>query len=479
MRKFFRKNGYIFLAANLFILWNAEGTCQGQERLANYRPLNTFNLRNLQFNFSVLSARPAAMGGAAIALPDDPATVSINPAGLGLFARPAISLSVRLNSIKFEEPASGCNIENNQVEESEMFFDQVLLSAVIVHKGLRFATFREGVFDAKLSFEAINRFSIPAPGLRAEEILRQNFSTRKTSLHIQVVDNGGSLAWRFSSKLNAGATIRLTRLEYSLIEGQFFENEFDSVNALHCTESDISADNLYLIQTVDERKWGVGFSVGLLSRLTNRLAVGLVYNKRPAFELESHIIRPQFNIQYNNSSTIMPAQEDTTVRIPFKLPDSYGFGLVYKYRGWMNIGFDVLRVRYSQMMNANAKLSPAGDPRNLIQDDLSNSGQDPEGQPDLTLQDQWEVHAGLEYIFNFSSSKWRFPVRLGYYYDPPHIAFARDNNPLLQEAFPKQDGQNHFTGGLGFFFTERVRADGAIDVSSNSWVIVGSSVYTF
>jgi long-subunit fatty acid transport protein len=141
----------------------------------------------------------------------------------------------------------------------------------------------------------------------------------------------------------------------------------------------------------------------------------------------------------------------------------------------MNIGFDILRIRYSQMVNANARLSSPGDPRNLIQDD----NDEPEGEPDLILQDQWEVHAGLEYIFNFSSSKWRFPVRVGYYYDPPHRVFARDNSPILQEAFPKKDGQHHVTGGLGFFFAEKLRLDGAIDISSNSWVIVGSSVYTF
>jgi long-subunit fatty acid transport protein len=475
MRKLFRKRGCVFLISCLFIVCNAENFCRGQDRQIESRPLNTFNLRNLQFNFSVLSARPAAMGGAAIALPDDPATVSINPAGLGLYARPAISLSLRLNSYAFEEPASACNNDKNLIEDSETFFDQILLSAVVVLKNFRFATFREGVFDAKLSFEAINRFTIPAPGLSAEEILQQNFATRKTSLHIQVVDNGGSLGWRFSSKLNVGATIRLTRLEYNLIEGQFYENEFDSITTLQCGQSDISADNLYLIQTVDERKWGIGYSVGLLSRLTNRLALGLVYHKRPAFQLESRIILPQFRIQYNNSSTIIPAQEDTTVWIPFKLPDSYGFGLAYKYRGWMNIGFDILRIRYSQMVNANARLSSPGDPRNLIQDD----NDEPEGEPDLILQDQWEVHAGLEYIFNFSSSKWRFPVRVGYYYDPPHRVFARDNNPILQEAFPKKDGQHHVTGGLGFFFAEKLRLDGAIDISSNSWVIVGSSVYTF
>ncbi|MCB0296647.1 MAG: hypothetical protein KDG51_15730, partial [Calditrichaeota bacterium] len=58
-----------------------------QNRNAERRPLNSFNLRYLRLSFSAPTARPLSMGGAAIALSDDPTAATINPAGLVFYVR--------------------------------------------------------------------------------------------------------------------------------------------------------------------------------------------------------------------------------------------------------------------------------------------------------------------------------------------------------------------------------------------------------
>ena len=133
------------------------------------------------------------------------------------------------------------------------------------------------------------------------------------------------------------------------------------------------------------------------------------------------------------------------------MPDSYGFGLAYKYRGWLNIVADVIRFEYEEMVSGNTN-GGAVRLTNLIQDDSSVNGTDPENQDDIGVDSAWEFHIGMEYIHKFAETGHRIPLRIGYYYEPGHVISAEDPKPLLQAAFPSEGSSHHFTGGLGFLF---------------------------
>lgn len=101
----------------------------------------------------------------------------------------------------------------------------------------------------------------------------------------QIIDNGLSLAFGLGSKLFFGASLRITRFEYTLLEKQYFSSNFPD-NAPGCYENTLTRENLYLIQDVDEKEWGLGFNLGLLSPLSDKLTVGLTANFRPSFDLK-------------------------------------------------------------------------------------------------------------------------------------------------------------------------------------------------
>ena len=73
----------------------------------------------------------------------------------------------------------------------------------------------------------------------------------------------------------------------------------------------------------------------------------------------------------------------------------------------------------------------------------------------------------------------RLPVRLGYYYDPPHQIYTTVNNPLFRALYPEAEGRHHFTTGLGFFAGGSTRFDAALHFSQSHLELLITSVYTF
>ncbi len=441
-----------------------------QTRQAGARPANAFNLRNLQFGSFHSATRAMAMGGSAIALSDDPSAAMINPAGSALFSRPALSATTRLHSEKLREPTVDSRRGADILETRDINFDQPLISATVGLGGFQLGTFRETVFESRQKFEVQQLFRPEGSG-PAEQILARNFPSRKVVVRNQIVDNGLSLATRFSQRLYLGASLRLTRLDFRLSERQYLESNWNRTVESGLRLSEFGIENLYLWQTVDERQTRAGFTAGILTRLSDRLLIGAVYNRRPSFDLISETFFPEFTVTRGDSTIRFPASTDGGRTIRFNLPDTWGIGVAYKYRGWMNLSVDLVRIRYSEMARAAEEFLL----RDLIQ---NNHIAAPQQGPDLFLEDSWEVRGGLEYIFRLKSRR-RLPVRVGYYQKTAGTFYAPGTAPDLQSVFPKAHKQHHYTGGLGIFFSEKLRIDGAADVSTAGFVLMGSSVYTF
>lgn len=447
-----------------------------QNRRAESRPLNSFNLRNLRIHFIIPAARPLAMGGTAIALPNDPTSATVNPAGLILFARPAISSSTQFTIRSTREPSFSCTDipgKERYIDDGDFFWDQTLFSAIFRLGRLHFSTFRETVYDSRISAITQQPLQVGANNETAA-ILQANFPSRNTAQKTQIIDNGLSLAFGLGGKLSFGASLRITRFEYTLLERQYFAAAFPD-NAPGCYENALNRDNLYLIQDVDEKQWGLGFSLGLLKPLGERLTVGLTANFRPSFDLEVRTTFPDFAVDRGNRVDEFESRRpDSLFSLAYDIPDAYGLGIACKPARSVNLNLDLIYILYREFLPERAEL------RNLIQDDGPAGGGDPDGEPDLTLSNQLEFRIGLEYMFRPDGRRARFPLRLGYYYDPAHIIHAPSREDYIRENFPKGTGDHHhITAGAGIFSGERLRFDGAVDLSRRSLVIIGSSVYTF
>lgn len=448
----------------------------GLAQTAGQRPYNIFNMRNLRLGFNASAARPTAMGGAAIALSDDPTAVMINPAGINFITRPALALSTRLSVETFREPSYSIADPPGEVRDRPSFYDVVFLSTVVPFHGVRLATFREVISDARFSLNAIAPLQRnPAQGVAV--VLQHNFPSREITLRSQIVDNGATLAWRFSDKWHFGATVRLTRLDYQLNENEYMDRRLIGNGQPEETFSAIDPANLYLIRSVDERTSRLGFSVGFLGRLSPNLALGAVYHRRPAFRLSNRVILPRFQAVGSDTAVNFPPAADGSQPVRFDIPDSYGAGLSYRVPGRWSVVVDLYRLQLSEL--AGEPPGGARDPRDLIQDNPPGSAADPDNRPDLTLKNGWELRVGAEYIVRVGRPHRRVPLRAGFSSRPSALIYAQDVSAELRRAFPRQGRRTHLSAGLGFFFGDRLRFDGALNWSTDAVVLIGSSIYTF
>ncbi|MEZ4765489.1 MAG: hypothetical protein R3C26_20605, partial [Calditrichia bacterium] len=219
------------------------------------RPLNMFYPGNIRFSSSIPAARSLAMGGGAIALPDDPSAVTINPAGLGIFSRPALSATTRY--LYFTDAETAYHPAENI--EPDKILDQTLISALVVWKNIRFGSFRETIYDQRVLFTSPQQFVV-YPGETSTNLLRRNFPSREIIARTQLVENGLSVGFRIGLQFTAGILLRLTRLEYGLTDRQYFPRDISSAAPGSTISSDFSTGNLYATQTIDERSTKPGFT---------------------------------------------------------------------------------------------------------------------------------------------------------------------------------------------------------------------------
>ena len=429
------------------------------------RPLNLFYPTNLQFTPIVPAARMLGMGGSAIALPDDPSAVTVNPAGLSLFSRPAISATTRLLHQKNRD--TGYLPVSQSTSGTEL--DQSLISAIVVWKSLRIGTSRDVSINRDMQFTSLQPYQSDGSSV-------SGFPTREVLQQTRLIDNALSAGFRLTAAINLGLTFRLSRLEYLLSDQQYIHNNAQTSSPFPL-KSGPDIDNFYADFLFEKRQYKPGFSFGLMAKLSSRLVFGAVYHYRPTFTIEGSAYLPRYEFSAN-VPTIFQAEKISDIRVKWRLPDAFGMGLAYKYRGWMNFSMDVWHVRYSEMENGLTKYIFELDPLLLLSGDTEPPSFLQLAEKKLRIENSWDWHIGMEYIFRFFSNHRRLPLRLGFYQKTTGTFYQIDSRPF-GNTFPIKERINHYTAGLGILVNQNMRFDGALQVSKHGWVILGTSVYTF
>ncbi|MCS6824616.1 MAG: hypothetical protein NZ529_10005 [Cytophagaceae bacterium] len=121
-------------------------------------------LRFSQLYFKGGTARYLALGGAGIALGADPATASVNPAGLGLYRKSEFSFSPNFGFLNTESDYTGNRMKDNRSSFSFSNLSAVFCGAVddFVEKDWRGGTFsinfsRTNNFNNQFSYSGVNR----------------------------------------------------------------------------------------------------------------------------------------------------------------------------------------------------------------------------------------------------------------------------------------------------------------------------------
>lgn len=465
MRRRIRNFELAFISIFVSIFFFTPGLSFGQRP-----PVPPINLSYFRVDFLQAGARSAALGGAFIGAAQDETAAPINPAGLTYLKSAGASLHQRVGNLDFEEPEGAVAAANRKTGFSSHIFDQNLAVVFFPIKRFTFALLRQVGFDNRFAFET-QQFLTTESLSTTRQLLGGlgNFPGRKVDLNLRLVNDGISVAYRISKRLSLGVTGKISVLNLRLNEQTFL----DPLIAGGGSPGENRPENTYSITTIDERVTDPSFSFGVMSKIIlDKLFVGAVLNLNPSFALNSNIFLPEYKI---GTQTFLP--ESANPEFKFSVPNSYGFGLYYVPKSGIRFTFDVVRVQYSDLLGDNDL--------NIIADDELNPEtgmyEDPDGRPDLAIDDATEFHAGIEFLvrprMSFVAKRFSLiPIRIGIHTNPGHRIYATGNNPDLKRLFPKAKDRVHFSFGTGFVLNSYLKFDGSITISADSFEFIASTL---
>jgi long-chain fatty acid transport protein len=439
---------------------------------------NTETFGGFEFNLNNPGARALGMGGAFIAVADDATAAVTNPAGLPILQRPEISAEVKFtkytNTIQaftntrqegFADVYHSRDFDDHVTTPSFFSFvypTERFVGAVFVREQVNF----ESHFTTNGVFQSDNTRNFPVQSNL--DITALNFGAavglNLAKLHPLLPNLGGSI--EFSHGTVNSKLQRFGFDEFVLRNGMIEVDE----NVKFSQSPDFSPFNVVSQTSVDGSDTGIGFNVGALWRPLENLSIGAVFRRGPKFNMQQTFMsNPFVNFLVENgtlSPTLITFQNTQVFDFTLKVPDVYGAGIAYRLFDRLTITLDVVRIRYSQLLeNMQIIFRSPGQP-------LSRPEQ-------YKLDDATEVHFGAEYIFFIR----RIPlaVRAGFFTDPDHK--IRYTGPaadvFLHSVFPGGKDQVHVTGGVGIVPIPGLQIDFAVNQSDTVQEFVISTVYRF
>lgn len=390
----------------------------------------------IQFNFNNPGARSRAMGGAFLALADDATAAYANPAGLPQLSRREMSVEWRQTNFSTPHLASG-------MADSPLDAGYAVADSSVAGPSFVSAVFPLG--DASIAFyrhvnaDFNTRFDYAAPS----EGGLYPFESR---VDLEDVVYGVSVGYALSDRWQVGAGANL------------HDFEIDSRTFRRIGGEDVASS--LQVQRGSDR--GLGYTLGLRYLATDRLSLGANYRRAP---------RLTYGVR--SSETGVDGTESVFLRksSDFDIPDSYGVGINYRFSDAFALGFDVNRVRYSQLTR---RISSAFTP-----DDDEQGQADVEG---LRIESGTEFHLGGEYVFLERAVP--LSLRAGAWIDPEHnlrkpsdgADWPQDPNAAI---FSYRTGtQTHWSFGIGLAF-EQFSLDVAADLSKYTDTLSVSGVFRF
>jgi hypothetical protein len=411
----------------------------------------------VQFDFLTPGARSLALGGAYIGAADDVTAAFTNPAGLAFFKQRELSLEVRLRSLQTpflsagrisgtttgigEDTISG-PVYGGDVDTSLRPSFIAVVMPLRTHR-ISFAAYRhdlvhiENAFFSRGPFERVTFFGIIDDRNREIPI----DGTRD----VRITTYGGSVAWaRGNFGLGGGISVSTFRLDARFARHGFVSSIFGlpdtgltSATTTQSGEDAAVSGNIGAVWTTSD----------------DRLTVGATFRRGPEFSFVQH--------------DQVIGGLDVTRGGTFKVPDTWGVGILWSGIPHTRLLVDYDRVQYSQ----------------LIDDFITIQALSSSGRPEqLAIDDANEIHGGLEYRRQLRSRDVAF--RGGAWWDPDHAVryvptAAHDEvDTLFAATLPGGSSVVHYTFG-GAFTVSKWVIDAGTDLSSRSKSLTVSLLVRF
>ncbi len=390
--------------------------------------------QDFQFNFAPPGARAMAMGKAFIALADDATAAETNPAGLTTLVTPELSFEYKNTDIIIERFASRDSLFTLiPTEFGGRLNSASFLSFFFPYKGIHFAIFRHQFLNFKDEFNFEPR---PIPSFDWA------YYPVSSNMHFRGANYGVALA-ATSGKLSLGISAKLSTLK---AEAQTYREYFD----YKYSEHGLSKGNMTII---DDSDIDYSISVGLIWKLKDYFSIGAVYTRSPKFKIQEDFGYVLLNDQFVSFGAEENKRYPTYIYI--NVPDKFGIGLSYRPTQSLTIVTDVVRIKYSQLVeNFNILFSE----KEYIQ------------PRDYVIDDATEFHLGAEYVLFIGKNP--FAIRAGLFTNPEHkIRFVNPNIPIplaqinakFEEIFwnlaGKKDTEIGMTVGGGIVIKQNLQID--------------------
>lgn len=454
--------------------------------------------RNFQFNFVNPGGRALGMGGAFIAVADDPTAAQANPAGLGFIRDPRLyleyrvanqddetftsnlgSLAVDPNTGGRELPYLGLSSGTDTDSASAPTFISFCwpLEFGTTQRGLTIAGSRlvqldqdrslpsSGATGATFSFDS---FPLAVNGDAVESYAVQTTVQGESS--VEIVSYDVAVGVELHQDFSAGIILSYATLD---VEAESATHVLDpqgvivnpgnprlpsqpdaDVYTTHANDSDSDLTYTLGLHWHPDSVFATGVSPW---------RVGAVYRRGARFSVEG-----------SASLNGLPVQE---VENRIVVPDRFGLGVSYAFlERWMVVA-EWERVEYSDQLDGFEPgvnyLTSAGVAGGQL-------GISPPEDIEFDVDDGDILRAGVEYVMPVGAAGNRLALRGGWYHTPDSrirmTGFESgdaDVNETYLEAFPGGEADDHFTAGVGFTMGRSIFSVG-FETSDGGSQIVGS-----
>lgn len=459
----------------------APATCRSQQGPQNppgpdpafQRDLPTLSgFTVVPFDFGPPGARSLGMGGTFIALADDATAAEANPAGLTQLSRPEMSIHGRHSETTIETFDLNALAALGQLNRQRTFLTPLSNNSTVGNAfatethvrfqpevdEVSFASFVKpsDTYTFSIFYQKATNFSGEGRFTAFDDSLLDLYETRQV-LDLQLENFGLSAAFE-AGNLSVGFSIRYSHLEATAFQDLRISYGADLEFAT--LQPGANVDQVRALPILDERVMredfededsDITFSAGLLWKPTRRFSMGLVYKDGGSFGVEGESLDFGCVVENPGPGDACEPGERTNTNQRFQVPDALGAGIAIGLTDRLKVAIDVVAIGYSE-------INPVASP-----------GDNEEVRRELEpIDDEMEVHFGLEQIFLIGRRNVPFTVRVGAYSDPDHDGVVSiDSSDTV------------YTLGFGTVIGEKLQIDVAAKSSDNSEAGILSLVYRF
>lgn len=300
-----------------------------------------------QFNFVNPGARSLGMGGAFLGLADDSTAAYTNPAGLGQLSRKEWSIEGRYTDFTTRSVAGGrldgtptgigldtrSGLDIQETDQSVTNLSFISFAIPLEHGTVAF--YRHELANFEAGFQTQGAFVQDINANSPPVVNRIQPSTN--DIDLEIVNYAVAGSWRVNPKLMLGLSLNFYQFDFDTLTQRYtFDTDLNGVitplERLTALDYDDAHKARHATQNGDDGDFA--FNVGLLWQPNDAWSVGAVFRQGPEFD-------------YDIAVPPVGALPGTAGESTFAVPDVWGLGVAYRPNDNWRIGFDAMRVQYS------------------------------------------------------------------------------------------------------------------------------------